>query len=327
VPPWLGGRDPTALGLAATGASPWWLVVPVAAFAVGLAVVRRNRGDTRPVVAMTAVAAVAVAVALVSLSQVRDEPYPYLTYWRAAVATLVLAGLGIALARARMRFRRPVLARVPGLAAGAWLLVGSVLATAAVARLDEPVPGGRLVAPLIAAVRAQGPPPSRVLLRMADPGLGIGLFDTVLDELDRRPADVRVDRSLGYIVGPWRTAPPDSSDELWYVSENGALTALLAALPAARVVARSSPLDATDEARLGQLELGLAAQLRAAGQPQLVPALDGPLADLVLGGVPGIDQLALAQVAALNRRRGGVPRLGIVAFPSASPPDTWWTSP
>jgi hypothetical protein len=214
---------------------------------------------------------------------------------------------------------------VAAVVACVWLAVGSVVASAAVAGVHGATPDGDAVADVVRQLRRGPQPPGLVLLRFADPAF-TGVLDTVLADLESRHVPVRVDETLGFMFGPWRTGSPSDAAEIWYVTENGASYALLAASPGARLVARTTPLDDPTDARLSRLQVAVAAQLREAGHPELVGALDSELADLVLAQTAGIDQTAVAEVAKLNRARRHRPRFGIIAFPASQPPDQWWST-
>jgi hypothetical protein len=186
-----------------------------------------------------------------------------------------------------------------------------------IVRSDENGPELAAARTILAALAARGQPADdeKVLLRFEGPAL-LGLQASVVNELVRDGKQVVVDDDQGLRFGYGRTADPAEVDDIWYVFDSGALASVRAAEPGARVIASATPLDADDEARMRVLQRGVAAELTAAGRPDLIEWLDDPLVGFALADVEGLDQDAITEIAALNERveaTGGC-RCAIVAF-------------
>jgi hypothetical protein len=265
---------------------------------------------------MVGLAAVFLVVGVFAIAQA-DGPRAYTFMWRVPLAVfVVVAGLwsvGRA-AEAVLPARARLFAVVAIVAVVAW---GSIDLAAAIpsARpsvdLDLREPTLRR---LVAQVDEDGFPAGRsVLVRPAGPNLP-NLFRGVVNELDRAGVDVRVDPTQGRIFGPERVAGPADVDATWYVVELGSYLEPLLATPGARVVARTDPLNAAEEAELTMLQSRLGRQLRRAGRSDLREHVDSPLIALIVAKVRGVDQDVAGRVAALNDEvaRSGSCRCAIV---------------
>ena len=157
---------------------------------------------------------------------------------------------------------------------------------------------------------------STVLVRPAGTSLH-GLFDGVVNELDRAGANVLVDSAMGWIFGSQRVGTPNEADAIWYVTEQGSAAIALRALPGARVLFTTSPLPPARDAELDRLQTRLRDQLVRAGRPGLTKQLDENLIAVVTAGIPGVDPALARQVAVLNSETnaGGRCRCAIVAVP------------
>jgi hypothetical protein len=313
LPPWLGGPDRlTAFTAFAVPSSTAWLAVPVVLLGLGGgAALRTARSVDRRAVALAAALFVA---AFLAISRA-DEPRAYTFEWRVVVAAFLV----VACVQA-------IVSWLPNTVAVRTVAAGVAVAVAAWGAIDLGVrvaQGG--TAPLEARATAlavtlprldQVPPAQRVLVRPIGTTLR-SLFDGVINELDRRDVDVRVDPELGRIFGTERESHPGAVDQVWYVTEQGSRVPALLAQPGARLVASTSPLTPAEDAELTRLQARLRAQLRKAGRADLVDELDQDLLPFIVSNVPGVDHAAAARAGALNARvaRAGGCRCAIVAVP------------
>ncbi|CAN5730239.1 hypothetical protein BH10ACT1_BH10ACT1_40120 [soil metagenome] len=320
LPSWLGGSDQAgALAGEASPAPLLWLLVPAALLVLAW---RSTRGPgkvhDRRLVELSLVALLAGCVAL---SRVSGELAPYLFYWRLVLGPFVVLGTVTVLLRDAAN-ARPALRS--GMVAAAAVAVAWASVAMAFAVADHPravmafEPEAR---ELIDQVTADGTPGGTILVRSAGSPLG-GVQGGVFDELDRRGADVRVDRRRPFQFGHGRNASRATADRVWYVVEDGLELSLLSALPGAEVVARTSPLPSADEAELVTLQRRIAGQLRRAGHPDLMASLDSPLATFELDAVPSISQSDRDRLSHLDEQvqRAGRCRCAIVAFDSDDAP-------
>ena len=282
-----------------------------------MSVRRADRAAFRIVVLI----AVLNGVGILTLARVTGTAYPYLIYWRIPLATFTLLVAAWTLARAYRLASVPV-ARALGYA----VLIGFVVVpTVQFTREVADHPG--LVAPIESTVKAMLPKLERaadgktVVVRVADSatrGLQGGLFDA----LDRAGVDVRVDTGGGYQFGPHREIDAKDADSVWYVIEESGLTSVLSAEPGARVLAKSTPLSATEDADSHGLRRELATSLRQMGQPDVVSYLGDPFLSSRLAGIGGLDPDVVRRTTALNLKvaRSGECRCAVVAFaPDAVP--------
>jgi hypothetical protein len=197
--------------------------------------------------------------------------------------------------------------------------------SARIVRSDESSPEEAAARTILTALAARGQPADdeKVLLRFEGPAL-LGLQATVVNELVREGKHVVVDDDHGLRFGYERTADPAEVDDIWYVFDSGVLASVRAAEPGARVIASATPLDADDEARIRELQRDVAAELTAAGRPDLIEWLDDPLVGFALADVEGLDQDTITEIAALNERveSAGGCRCAIVAFTPGAQPRT-----
>jgi hypothetical protein len=299
VPVWLGGPEHfVPLTFQPRPESRWWLLVPAVLLAVAAVVAVRARLAAE--VRLVALVGTLTVVGVVALSRVKEEAWTYMSLWRLPLAILVVAVTGWTLWRAWSA--PPPLARTLGIV----VLCGAVLGGAV--PISRDILGRRHVASFhddVAAVvdqvrdRTVDQP---LLVRNVAPALR-GVAPTIVDVLDRRGVDVRVDPRGGRAWGSQRTATLDQVDRVWIVTEDGMRGAQLRAVPGARVIARTSPLPARDERELSRLQRDLAQQLYDVNRSDLVPWLDyRDFVPLVAKEVPEIDSTKLARVEALVRR-------------------------
>lgn len=321
VPPWLGGRDLVdPFTQVAEAASPAWLLVPLLLAAVAVRATRRDpRGDDRRMVEL---AVLVLVVGTVALARVTGDATPYLFYWRLAVGPLcTLVPLWV-LARSWAGRSAEAPPRTP-VAVTAVLALAVVVSSLAFAadvadHPDEVMPFEDVTAGLLDQVED---PEGSVLLRVAGTPLG-GVHGGVLDELDRRGVDVRVDARRPYQFGYDRLGSRTSVDEVWFVVEDGRYVSLLTRLPGARVVARTPALAPDEEAEMVELQREVADDLLRKDRGELVAQLDSPLAPFALEDVPGLDPDQLDRLGELagQVRDTSLCRCAIVAFPGDQAP-------
>ncbi len=121
-----------------------------------------------------------------------------------------------------------------------------------------------------------------------------------MDRLVRAGRPVVVDAGLGPAVGWPRVRGGAPVAAQWLVTEDTATTLAAEALPGARVVASSHPLDAADEARLRALVAQLAPRLEALGRADQVPLLTSPFGGYVVDRIPGVAPAERARLVRLD---------------------------
>jgi hypothetical protein len=298
-PPWLGGPYRVQAGFA-VGASPLWLFPPVALLAAGWYAARRagRRDDTR----LTVAAGVALGVGVLAISRA-DIAFAYTFEWRAVLAGFVVA-VGLVPFAHLLVASRPE-RRVRALTGIATALVVVTAAVAVPKLADRPLGEDLQPAAMVSVHRAIARLPElsgrRVLvLDSAGPYPVQALRTGIVDELDRRGAEVRQSGLWRRSTGARRVAGPRAVDEVWALVVGDGAVADAAAAPGARVVWRARPEGSVDrDAR--SLRAALRAQLLAAGHPELLTSLDLTTVDPRLADVPGLDPRFVALLA--NRQR------------------------
>jgi hypothetical protein len=168
---------------------------------------------------------------------------------------------------------------------------------------------------LIDRVKARGLPNRPFLVRDAGPQIPV-LFYDIVNELDRRGAPVRVGRSYLRQFGDHRVATGREVSAIWYVAPDGAAINRLTLRAGAHIVARTTPLSASEERELLRLQHKLTRELRAAGHDDLVPSLQTSGALAALPDIQGVDRADIDRLRALLvevEHRGGK-RLAVIAF-------------
>jgi len=299
-------------------ASSAWLLIPAALVVVGIVAARRigSTGAARFVALM----ALLVAVGIVTAARVELPRFTYLFDWRVVLATMLVVSVGWALALVAVDARWRAL-RVAGAA-----LAGMVLVWAAVGYsidiADAPLAEAALASTtrrfVPALERAAGD--DKILMRDASTKLS-GLFDGLVDRLDREGVDVRVDPQLAFVYGKHRTISVHEASSVWHVSDDGLTTSVLSGAQGARVLASTSPLRPKAEGELRTLQRDLTRHLRAAGRDGLVGSLDNSRSIGSIVNVPGIDVRDVARARHLDRvvEASGRCRCAVVAIPPDSP--------
>ncbi len=327
-PPWLGGGD--ALGFATNIVEPAslvWLLVPTALLALGfIAAHRTSRVADRRLLELATVTAL---VAIIAISRVTVDLVPFVFYWRVIAALFIVVAASWAVAHWVALDRVPI---------ATYACVGVLMVVIALFFGDRARDVVRhrdvLGAPessaqdLFAQFERGGLPREPILVR----GLGTttnGLAQGLVDELDRKGVPVRVDPQYGYQYGDQRAANRSNVAEIWYVSPDARYRSLLAGHDGARLVAYVSGLSRTEDQELIARQRSLAAELTAAGRPDLVDYLDSPFVRVVVGreGVPGIPFADVQRIADLNDKlaRSGGCRCTVIAYPASSAPELPYT--
>jgi hypothetical protein len=313
-PPWLGGRhELDEFRSTVVLQSAWWLLIPVVLLVVAALATRRRSGPGSP--ALLALTVTLAIVGFLSLVRVVGAAERYVFYWRVPLALLVVFMTGWALWLAARLDESSTARRIAGVALAAVVVVASVSSAVRIAQVDDVSDAEQIAADAAEAAGSSLPEGGRV--RVSAAGIGfLGVERTVVNELDRDGADVRVEENLGFQFGYSRAEAGEDVDEVWYVTEGGEYLSVLAAEPGARVIWESSPLSASEEEELraGQRELWDA--LQRADRVDLFAQLQSPVVAFALDDVPGVDRGTLNRVADLNQQvLDAAPcRCAIVAF-------------
>jgi len=318
LPPWLGGHTRLdSLTRAVVPVSAKYILIPIVLLAAAALVTRR---DARVRLPLT-LTALLFGVGLWSISRVVGGAEGYAFYWRVPIAIIVVF-VALASGWYRVGFDR----RTGALCATVVVLASSVAFSSVTLALRTAQWGDVSMAEptawaMLAQLHREHEPHGSVLVRAPDVPL-LGLERTVVNELDRSGATVRVDDDLGFQFGYTRTATPTEVDQVWYVVENGQYLSVLAAQPGARVLWATSALPAGQERELRALQLRLYDELSGARRLDKWGVVDSPLVGYALNGIPGVDLAAAARVALLNAAalRNAPCRCAIVAFRPAETP-------
>lgn len=318
LPPWLGGHAHLdSLTRAVVPVSAKYVLIPIVVLAVGALLAWRAPRVRLPL----ALTALLFGAGLWSISRVIGGAEDYAFYWRVPIAILVVF---VACASAWYRLgldRRPDAARAMVVVLAAIVAFSSIALSVRTAQWGQVSTAEPVARAMLARLHREHQPHGSVLVRAPDVPL-LGLERTIVNELDRSGATVRVDTDLGFQFGYTRTATPKQVDQVWYVIENGQYLSVLAALPGAQVLWASSALSAPEERELRALQRRLYDELVRAHRMDKFGVVDSPLVGFGLQGIPGVDSATAARAAVLNADalRAAPCRCGIVAFPSAETP-------
>lgn len=312
--PWLGGKElVNPVTHIAEPASLLWLVAPVLLFSLAVITSWRS-ADVRSRRALE-LAALLLVVAVASISRIGGGLSAYLFYWRVFVALFFLGVTFATLARRVGLFEHRGGAKALQVA----LLVALLLSAGSVARdvwaeREAVRPYETTVAETMQQLRARGLPRKVVSIKPVGSGLG-GSYLGLINELDRSGVPVRVDPSISYQFGFTRKARSQDVSAVWLVLESGYLIERISKLPGTRVLATTTPLSSTDEARLRLLEDEVTSQLEAAGRPDLLGSLDTALVGFATNSVAGVDHVAVDRIAQMNSKvaAGREARTAVVA--------------
>jgi hypothetical protein len=297
-PPWLGGHhELNGITNTVDGASPVWLLIPAALLTGAWIATRRRR---RPAsLELLAITTTLTVVGFLALTRVLGAAERYVFYWRVPLALLIVFSsiwsIWIALDLDRNRLANQLAAAALALV----VVVASITLSVRIGQTDRISPSEAVARAAISAVEPKLDPRTRVIVRAADTPF-LGVQRAVVNELDRKGDDVRVDDNLGFMFGYGREARADDADEIWYVTENGFHTSQLAAAPGADVLWAITPLTAAEEQELRAKQLELADALEQAGRADLLYVLPSSLVAYVTRDVLGIDPALTARVRELN---------------------------
>ena len=121
------------------------------------------------------------------------------------------------------------------------ILIAAITLSVRIAQVDRISDSEHTARAAITATTNDAPRDGAVLVRAADTPF-IGVQRALVNELDRDGVDVRVDDDLGFMFGYGRTASPEDTDTVWYVSEGGQYTSLLSDAPGADELWSTTPL-------------------------------------------------------------------------------------
>jgi hypothetical protein len=323
-PPWLGGRDPIDPLTGLASPSPLaWLALPVALIALAWWLARR-RGDAE-LARLAELLAVTFVAGAVTLALVRGAPTPYLFYWRITLgAAVVVLGLTVLVRSFAAGRGLPTAVLCVVLSAG--IAASSVSFTSEVAAANGPVsPMAAVAGRFLRELRREGEPRGRFILEVAGSALG-GLQGGLFDALAREGAHVEAEQGLGYQFGYGRVATPAEVGQVWYVTEESELYALLSEQPGARVLAVTHPMPARQQEELVALDRTLAAELLRDHRAGEIPDLGSTLVAYLLGGVPGLPPGELSELSRLDALASrDVCLCSVVAFSSKRLPPVWAT--
>ncbi|MEP6623990.1 MAG: hypothetical protein ABJC79_06090, partial [Acidimicrobiia bacterium] len=300
VPPWIGGAHRIEFFTGhAVPASPAWLMVPLVMVVVATVAVRssRDRDDAR----LLGLAVLMVVVGVLAISGA-DEPRAYTFQWRAVLAAfLATACLSSVVTVVLRRARRAGTARRAMALVTVAAIAGSTIAmTVAVVRGPSQFLAYREPDLQSVVSRIDRWPRPRGPVRVRAVGSSLpSLSDGVVNELDRRGVDVRVDPELGRIFGADRTIARSADVETWFVTEDGSRIPELLALPGARLLAARTPLSPGRERELADLQARIGKRL-AATAPGRTLDLDSTLFVSLLTGTSGIPARDLHRLRALD---------------------------
>jgi hypothetical protein len=319
VPPaWLGGHTHLNVFTNAVVPAPVkYVIIPVVLLVAAALAARRSARMRLPV----ALTALLFGVGLWSISRVVGGAERYAFYWRVPIAILVVFVTAAALWYRFGLDRRSGAVRAMVVFLAAIVVFSSVTLAVRTAQWGDVSAAEPVARAMLTQLHREHQPSTRVLVRAPDVPL-LGLERTVVNELDRSGATVRVDSSLGFQFGYSRTATPSQVDEVWYVVEAGQYLSVLSGQPGARVLWETSALPVAQERELRRLQRRLWDELQRAGQADLFGRLDSSVVGFALAGLRGVDQAAVNRVAALNvaASRHAPCRCAIVAFPAAETP-------
>jgi hypothetical protein len=318
-PPWLGGHthlDP--FNSTVVPGPDRYLLVPIVLLVVAALLTFRN---PRPRVPL-ALTALLMAVGYWSISRVVGRAERYAFYWRVPLALLVVfVALGALWYRLGLDHRPGALSATVVVLA-AVVLFSSVTLSVRATQWGEVSPVEPIARAMLSRLQREHEPRGSVLVRAPDVPF-LGLQRTVVNELDRSGANVRVDTDLGFQFGYTRTATPSEVGEVWYVVENGQYLSVISGLPGARVLWETAALSPRREQEMRVLQRRLWTQLQRVGRADLFGNLNSPLLGFTLANVRGVDHALVDRVAVLDAaaRRVAPCRCGIVAFSTADAPE------
>ncbi len=317
-PPWLGGHthlDP--FNNTVVPAPAKYVLVPVLLLVAAAFAARRDARSRLPV----ALTALLFGVGFWSISRVVGGAERYAFYWRVPLALLVVF-VAVAVLWYRLGLdRRPGFVHAAVAVLASVVVFSSVTLAVRTAQWGDVSPAEQLARAMLAQLRREHEPRGSVLVRAPEPPL-LGLERTVVNELDRSGATVRVDTALGFQFGYSRLASPSDVDQVWYVVEGGQYLTVVTGQPGARVLWATSALPPALEREMRRLQRRLWEELQRAGRSDLFGVLSSPLLGFALSGLPGVDSETVDRVARLNAaaRLRAPCRCGIVAFRAADAP-------
>jgi hypothetical protein len=317
LPPWLGGPDLVApLFFAPAAAAPIaWMLVPLVLLGTAVFVSRgdpRLRDDRR----LLGLVAIVNIAGIVAISRITGPPYAHLMYWRVTIATLTIAAAVWVFWR-RYLETRPA-ARTIGVAAAATCLAfGSGSLAVDVATYDRDIDASRTTTEVLVDQISKSEFPTKPVLIRGTGSWFQNVPNGVVNELDGRGAPVNVDEEYGFIFGESRAASTENVNEVWYVTESGAILSVLTSLPGATLIATSTPLDSRAERRITDLQRDLAGDLERLEAYDRLGALDSSSVNTDLADLPDLNRRELDELADLNARvlEAGSCRCGVVAYP------------
>jgi len=312
-PPWLGGSEAQTFLHEVLPVSLWWLVIPVVLLGAAWLAQRHpprtpwGAGPVDPERPLLIVVSSTTVLGAIALAQIRPRVDAYLMLWRWPLAALLVV--------------TSVLVVIRRLTIGRWLLRGGGVLMAALIVMHSiqlavdvaSAPRNRVAAtePMARAIldqlSADEIPDNAFFIESANSPVP-GVFDAIVDDLDRHGAPVRLAASGRFKWGD-RVTTLDEVDTAWFVSTSGALNGQIAQMDSATVIAETSPLPAQLETELAHLQAEVWDRLDGANPrsaARVREVLDSSFPEFTVAD-EGIDlgpefRAQVARIAALNTR-------------------------
>ena len=320
---WLSGPSEVGIVGEAPPSSLTWLIgVVLVLIATTVWVWRSAEGSQRRQFLNSAPLIWTMLIAgIVAVAQVRGYLFPYVVLWRSIIVIFVFAWIvGVALANTT-KFRQPMITVV---AIGLFVLnlVGAILPALDNGTVTSDADNVHLAMKQAVDFHSTVPTDDPIMLKLGDGGL-VGLYPALVYDLEERGIPSGIEPGTEWVFG--ERALTQEASTVWFVCDTGAALSLLAAQPESQVVSVVTPFDETTEAKVRQLQVQLATQLKTIGHEEFLSSLESPLVSLALTGLE-VDHDAAAELASYNALtpEPGF-RFGIVAFPIDSIPDQWWS--
>jgi hypothetical protein len=297
-PPWLAPAHQDAFLL--HRASMGWLVLPAVLLVVGALAAWSNR--CREDLRLVGIAACFVVAGGVAYTKLESPLFSYVVMWRAPVAVLVWFSAVWSIGRwAGRRWLRTANVAVRTAAAlvsvGAVLWASGGLATRVFAH-GHPVVAWDKSAVLLADESLQHERPSSVLVWQVGGGFN-STATGLIDELERRGVDARVDQHGTKAELYRRSGTKHDVQRVWYVIEEPQVQDY-ASRPGATVLAHITPLSPKKELELMHLQTWFLDKVRADNKLDALWMADWEGVNAERLGYRGADARRIRRLAALN---------------------------
>lgn len=281
------------------GGSPLWALLPLALIAGALVSAVRSRRNE--LVRATVLAGLTWIAGWFALSRIIGDRWPYLFVWRFVLAAFVVAVTGyvivtVAMGHSKERARP----------ANAALILTTAVVVAGLAtwfslskwEVGQLLLREHAVQQLLNQIDKSDPVDEPTeLVRFGDILAGVG--DGVLLGLTDRGWDIGVDESLGFKYGASHVQHHPA--KLLLVTEASRDTSIAITMGRFKTLARTTPLNTRDEARITELHVKISRALIQEGRADLLPAVGSSLLALALddAGI-SLDADLVNELAELN---------------------------